>query len=558
MAKNNDTVTISQEERKKILLSDLYMDYKQSDISKDLSDEEIRKNVTDIYTKVNSEFSKHFTKHGDKARFGLNGFLDGMMTKMQRSMNISRKYDAKVINRIMEVPYQHREELLRISMYFYIRVQEYKGILEYKSNMLPYSYVLRPANIVDDSFDQEVYLKNLQFAKDYNIASKFGKVTKQLVRDDVYFAYEISDDSGRNYLWKELPNQYCTILGRDRFGTYKVGFDMNYFNAYPEDLDKFPNEFRAKYNDYIGKNKVTTKKGKGGSNVLVSTNPNEYEGRFYELDTERAIAFKFDESVDFVLPYYSGMFLDLVRLSELKDVEILSAISDNYKLVHQQVPMLKDTGQEDDFAISGEYLEDFHKNLKDNVPDGVGAVTSPMPITAVTLKSNVGSQEENIVSKHVGNLLAQSGTSTLLFNGGSSSALGLNKNIQVDENTLFKLLRQYELFMAKRLFLYNKRTHKMSLQFLDHTYYNTEELFNRYLKGGQFGLMPIFETASVMGVQQIDFVNNVEILNKLGIMDKMKPFVSSHTQETGDGEVGGKKVEKDLSEEGMRSRERDL
>ena len=546
----------TQEERKQILLSDLYLDYKNSEISKDLSEEDIRKNVTDIYTKVNSEFGKHFTKHGDKAKFNINGFLDGVMNKMQRSMSIARKYDAKTINRIMEVPSQYKEELLRISMYFYLRVQEYKGIIEYKSNMLPYSYVVRPYD-VDDKFDEKAYMRNLQFVKDYNVAEKFGKATKKLVRDDVYFAYELSDESGRNYLWKELPSDYCTILGRDRFGTYRVGFNMAYFDVYPEDVDKFPTEFKEKYADYQGKKK--NGKSKNILNNIRSINSNFDEYKFYELDNDKALAFKFDESVDFVLPYFSGMFLDLIRLSELKDVEILSAISDNYKLIHQQVPMLKETGQEDSFAISGEYLEEFHKNLRDNVPEGIGVATTPMPVTGITLKSNVGSQEENIVTKHVSNLLTQSGTSSLMFNGGSTSALGLNKNIQMDENTLFKLLRQYELFMTKRLFLYNKRTHKSHLQFLDHTYYNTEELFNRYLKAGQYGMMPIFEIASVVGTEQVDFINNVNLLDKLGIMEKMKPMVSSHTQDgSSENENGGKKTERELSDDGAKSRERDL
>lgn len=541
---------ITKEERKQLLLSDLYVDYKNSEISKGLSEEEIRKNVTEIYTKVNTEFGKNFSTDGKKARFNFNGFLDGVMNKMQRSMSQPRKYDAKTINKIMEVPYNFKEELLRLSMYFYIRVQEYKGIIEYKSNMLPYSYVVTPTN-VDDNFDETAYLQNLQFVKDYDIANKLGKATKILVRDDVYYAYEMSDDSGKNYLWKTLPNEYCTILGRDRFGTYRVGFDMRYFDNYPQDVTTFPQEFQTKYERY----KVN--KGKSKKNVI---NTGDLDLNFIvELDNTKAIAFKFDESVDFILPYFSGMFLDLVRLSELKDVEILSAISDNYKLIHQQVPMNKESGQEDDFAISGDYLEVFHKNLRDNVPEGIGVATTPMPVTGITLKSSVGSAEENIVTKHVGNLLTQSGTSSILFNGNSTSALGLTKNIQVDENTLFRLLRQYELFMNKRLFLKNKNTHKFTLKFLDHTYFNTEDLHARYLKNSQYGLMQVFEIAAVSGTQQIDFINNVKVVNKLGILDMMKPLSSSHVQDgSNSDEVGGKKTESGLTDDGMKSREREL
>lgn len=541
-------------ETSQVLLSDLYMDYVNSDISKGLTDEDIRKNVTEIYTKVNSNFTSAFSKHGDKARFNINMFLDGVMGKMQRSSNIPKKYDALTINKIMEVPYKFKDDLLRMSMYFYIRTQEFKNIIEYKSNMLTYSSVLYPSTIVDENFDVDLYKKNLQFIKDYQLKSKLGIASKILVRDDVFFGYEITDNSGKNFIWKKLPSEYCVILGRDRFETYRVGFDMKYFDRFPQDLDTFPAEFKELHAEY-SKRKTQVRAGKN-VNIVVDAELLSV----VELSSDRAFAFKFDESVDYVLPYFSGMFLDLIRLSDLKDIAIISDVADNYKLIHQEIPINKESGQEDDYLISGEFLKGFHDNLRSNIPEGVGALTSPMKVTAVTLKNNVGSAEETMVSKHVSTLLTQSGTSALLFNGSSTSAMGLNKNIQVDENMMFKLLRQYELFMRKRLVLLNKGSYKFDLKFLDHTHYNTEALFNNLLKAGQFGFNFEFEINAVMGRNQIDFINAGKVLDILKLKDEMLPLKSSHT-ETADAsgeEVGGKKTEDNLSEDGLKSRDRDL
>lgn len=543
-SKKTSGIEVQPKINKEVLLSDLYMDVKNSDMSKDMTEEQIRNYTLDAYTKVSRSFESSFDK---KKHFSINNYLDGAVGRTLRSMTLTKKYSSDTINKMLESPQYYKEELVRLGLYLYIRVQEYKGIVEYKSGMLTYSNVLRPHGLVDEEFDVDSYKKNLQFISDYNIASKFGKATKYLVREDVYFAYELSDGSGKNFIWKQLPSDYCVILGRDRFETYKVGFNFGYFDTYPNDLMTYPLEFQEKY--AVHKAKRTASK---------VSNLNTLQGvEYIELDVNKAVAFKFDESVDFVLPYYSGLYIDMTRLLELKDLDMVNAISDNYKLVHQLIPLFTDTKAEDDYALSGDDIEGYHSNVRANVPEGIGVATTPMKLEGITLKTNVGSQEENIVSKHISNLMSGSGTSKILFNGNSTSAVGLEKNIQVDENMLFKLLRQYELYMNKRLFLYNKQSYKYRLQFLDHTYFNTEILFERYLKMGQFGFNTEFETSAVCGINQIDFINNCEVVDLLGIKDKMKPFQSSHTAD-GSGEQGSPKATGKLTDEGARSRDRGL
>jgi hypothetical protein len=538
--------TVEAKDDKKVLLSDIYMDLINSDLSKNMTEEQIQKYTLDAYTKVNTSFEKAM-KHYSRGnhQFSLNDFLDGAMGRIVRSANITRKYDSAYINKILENPQGYKNDLMRIGMYLYIRVQEYKGILEYKSNMLPYTNILQVNDMSD--FDMEKYKRNLQFILDYNIASKFGQATKLLVRDDVYFAYELSDGGGKNFIWKQLPSEYCVILGRDRFETYRVGFDMRYFDMYPQDLESYPDEFKEKYKGYQ-KFKADNKNKKNvmdfGTTAIV------------ELDTNKAIAFKFDESVDFVLPYFSGLYVDMIRLLEIKDVEMVATISDNYKVVHQLIPLSTEGDAEDDFLLSADYILDAHDSLRANLPASVGGITTAMKLESISLKGNVASSEENIVSKHASNLFSSSGTSKILFSGNSTSSVGLDRNIQVDENMLFKLLRQYERYMNKRLFLYNKGTYKYRLQFLDNTYYNTPVLFDRYLKAGQFGFNTEFEVGAMCGISQLDMINRGSLMEALGIKKKMIPFVSSHTNTEPTDGSDNKKVE--VTDEGARSRDRGL
>jgi len=537
---------------KDVLLSDLYTDYKNSEISDGLTTEEVRNNVTEIYNKINSSFENSFSTTSKKAKFDIDSFMSGIYGNVTSNI-MARKYTAKTIDNYMNSAWNFKDELLRMSMYFYIKSQEFKGIIEYKSNMLTYANVLYPSNIVDDEFDIEEYYKNVKFIDNYNLASKLSVSSKILVREDIYFAYETTDSTGRNFLWKKLPSEYCKIIGRDRFETYRVAFNYTYFDRYPEDLDTFPIEFKSKYNSL----KIKRNDNKKNSKVDNQLNKKFYNSMLHELDNTKAIAFKFDESVDYVLPFYSGMFVDLIRLAELKDVEVVGAVSDNYKLLHQLVPMNDESGKKDDFMISGGFLKGFHNNLTATSPVGVGVVTSPMPVSPITLKQGVGSAEEGIVKKQMTNLLTQSGTSSLLFNGASTSASGLENNIQVDENMMFKLLRQYEKFMRKRLFLYNKNTYKYTLSFINHTFYNTDKLYNNLSKAGQAGMNTEFELNAILGRSQLSFINSGKLLDKLGLRDEMIPFKSSHV---GDGseepkEVGDKKIKGDLSDGGEKTKD---
>ena len=542
-----------------LLISDLYMDYKKLDVCKDMTEEQILEKVEKVYTKSLNSFysSSSKSEDGKKIRFSFNDFLDGMSSNMQRSMSVPRKYTAQQINTVLEAPYNYKDDLLRMAMYFYLKAQEYKSIIDYKTSMLTYSNTVYPSNMVDANFNEEEYFKNIKFVENYNIRTKFDLATKIAMREDVFFAYEVTDNSGRNYIWKKLPSQYCKIVGQDRFETYRVSFNMSYFDTYPEDLPLFPDEFRIKYN----KSKVD-KRSSENNNLNTLRNVKEATQNYVELDSKKAIAFKFDESVDYVMPYYSALFIDLIRLAELKDVEILSDVSDNYKLIHQRIPLMPDAKEEDDYSISGDAIEWGHNSLRAIAPKDVGVATTPMEVTSVSLKSNVNSAEESISSKQYTKVLTQSGTSSLLFNGSSTSALGLNKNIQVDENLMFRMLRQLEKFMNKRLYYYNKETYKYHINMLDHSRFNTEAYMADLLKAGSAGFNTQFEVNAVLGRKQSDFINSGKLMSKLGIMDDMYPFKSSHVGDGSDnpesGEVGGKLREDELTEDGAKSRDRDL
>jgi len=490
------------EDRKKI--SQIYEEYIESELSKGKTSFEIEEEVKNLYLEMNRNFENNIEEIDGKIRFDVGGFMGGALSQIfKKSYASSSKYDASTVGYFIEAPYRYKKQLITLSYFMYHKMQEFKTIVDYRATMPTYHYVLNPMKYEEGI--EEDFIKNLNFLENFNIAHKFNNITKKLFIQDVWFGYEVYDNS-YNFVFIELPVDYCNIIGKDRFETYKVSFDFTYFDKYPDLLESYPEEFKIKYKSY-----EQTKK-----------NPVK------ELDGSKTIAFKFDESVEYVLPYYTGMFIDLLRLNNLKDVQIIGAISDNYKLIVQKIPMDSKSSKAEKYLIGYDSAKAFHNNVKENVPKDVGVVTTPMDIDAVTLKPNVGSHEENIVKSHTANLFNSAGVSSLLFNGDTTSSVGLELNINVDENIIFRLLRQYELYFRKRLFYFNKRTYKFKFQFLDQTYFNSDKVVEKYLKAGQFGFNK-FYISSALGISQLDLINGSKLENALGLYDLLIPLKSSHT-----------------------------
>jgi len=493
-------------DEKRTSMSQIYQEYVESEFSKGKTSQEIEEEVKSLYVEMNKNFEKNIQDMGDNIRFDVGTFMNNALSQIfTRSYYNGSKYDPANIGYIIETPHKYKSQLINLSYFMYHKMQEFKTVLDYRATMPTYNYVVNPLKYVEGI--EEDFIKNLEFLEHYNISHKFNKITKKLFLQDVWFGYEIHDNS-YNFMYIELPIEYCNIIGIDRFETYRVAFNFTYFDNYPEQLQNYPEEFTVKYNSY--------KSSKGKSSPIK------------ELDSSKAIAFKFDEATEYVLPYYTGMFIDLLRLNNLKDVQIIGAISDNYKLLVQKIPMDTKTGKADKYLVNFDDAKEYHANVKSNVPKDVGVVTTPMEIEAVTLKNNVGSHDENIVKSHTANLLNSAGVSSLLFNGDTTSSVGLQYNIQVDENILFRLLRQYETFFRKRLFYFNKRTYKFTFNFLDQTHFNQDKVVERFLKAGQFGFNK-FYISSAMGISQLDLINGSKLERALGLHDLLEPLKSSHT-----------------------------
>lgn len=442
----------------------------------------------------------------------------------------SRKYDKDQIRRFMLNPRNYERQLREVGLYLKNTSSHFYRINKYLSTMLTFDWLLIPVGVEQDkmqkpSFRRE-YNKAIKFIESYNIKNEFGKIVETTVDEDLFFGVERK--MGNSIVIQRLPSNYCKIVGWNE-GGYAFAFDLNYFNNRKQDIDNYSKEIKDAYKTYE----------KNGGNS------------WYQLKNN-AVAFKLNSTLDYGLPILSGIFEDIIDLEDLKDLIKKREKIENFKLLVQKIPMKKDAKSEKDFLIGLDSVKIFHRNIKDNLPDGVSIVSSPMELEGVSFERSRSSPVNN-VSVAEEQVYNSSGVSSALFNSQKSGSIGLNRSLEVDQNMMFGFLRQIEKYLNYRLSKINNGI-TFKIMFPDLTHFNRKEKSEMYLKVGQYGF-PKLLLASSLGIQANDLTSLVDFENHfLELADNLIPLTSSHTS-SGEDVGRTKKDEKDLSDKGIEARD---
>lgn len=484
----------------------------------------IEEHADKMYKFEKKNYQKHIEEIDGKKYFNVSNFLNGVGDFQSGSYGSNKLLKDNVVQDLIQLPEENRDAIRDVSYKLYNYVQEYKKLINYY-DMLFYRPVVNPKKDVT----QEEFIKVLEYFEGYDYKLKLGEITKKLLLQDVYFGYELSYNGTTKKKLMEFPFDYCKIIGQDKNGVYLYKFDLNYFHTHMNALSKFPREIQNAYN----------RLNNGNRNV-----------KWYTPDTRKQFAFKLDTGVSYSLPFFTGIFVDMVRLHEIKEIQTDSSRNDNYKLIHMKIPIDEKNGEPDNYLID-EGIEVYHENAAANLPRLFGVITNPMDVEVLNLK-NANEQSSNIVDRHFGNLLSSSGVSRMLFNSNTVSSTGIKHSIKMDENMMYKLLRQYEAFFNRQISNNQSIKNIYSVNFINQTVHNEEEVFNRYMKlaehGGNYSYV-----AAASGITQLEAIYGRQAEKKIGMDDAWdSPLASSYQQSTKEGED---KDEGELTDDGIDARD---
>lgn len=430
------------------------------------------------------------------------------------------------------------KKLQETSDFLYKTNGQYKRLIDLFSTMMNYDMILTPYDVkegVDDTKTlRTTYLNASNWLERFSYKYEFQKITESLVKYGEYFGYLTESDG--NITFTVLPREYCKLGGFiDEVGV--VSFDFSFFNSDTEKkLATFPSEFTSIYKAI---SRSSDDKRRDGTS-----------GKWYTL-SEKSVVFTLDQNRRKSLPLFAGSFLDLIELEDYKALTKENAELENYALLHLKSPWKKDPRSIKDALISLPQLAKFHSNASRNTPKKVGTAADMLDWELFKFGSSDGSSNSGVrknVKDANDRIYDSAGVANALFNNASNTIEGIKKSIQADEAILFKMLRQYEMFLMRELKNIKNVNYNWKAKFLDTTVFNQSDKMTMYKDAASSGGSKFLFLAST-GLTPVEQVKQLEWENKLGILDMMQPLKISYTQTDNNEEKVEDNIEEDIEPE---------
>lgn len=413
-------------------------------------------------------------------------------------------YSKDNITEYLTNPYTYEKQLRKAVTYIYGASSHFRRLIQYFTGLSDFAYVVSPYRIDPKSVNVKSvnrnYRKVLNAMSAMNVRSQFPKILTVCLREDTFYGtLWVTND---NITIQQLPSDYCgisTIEGN----VLNVTFDFSYFDAHSQYLDYYPTEFQQKYKVYQSNRRA----------------------RWQELDSPTSFAIKCnDDILDYSIPPFAGILREVYDLEDYKQLKLTKTTLENYAML----VMTLGINEDGEWQMDLDKAKEFWRNLDSVLPEEIGSVLSPMPISKISFeKSNTG--DTDTISEAEQNMFTAAGVSSLLFNNDKASANALLLSIKADQAITFGIVKSIE-DMVNRFIQSQSYGKNFKVTFLDCSPFNRKELGDMYLKACQFGLpfISMYATSQGMSQSEVDCMSFLEN-EVLGLASMFKPLQSSST-----------------------------
>lgn len=406
-------------------------------------------------------------------------------------------------------PYTYEKQLRKAVVYIYGASPHFRRLIQYFVGLSDLSYIVEPYRIDPKKANIKTvnnnYRKVLNMLSSMSIKSQFPKILTVCLREDVFYgtAWITAD----NITIQQLPSDYCQISSIEG-NVPNITFDFSYFDAHSNLLDYYPNEFRTKYNVYK-RNRMS---------------------RWIELDSPTSFAIKCNTDIlDYAIPPFAGILREIYELEDYRQLKLTKTTLENYAMLAMTLP-LTESG---DWGIDLDKAKEFWRNLDAVLPEEVGSVLTPMPISKISFeRTHTG--DTDTISDAEQNLFTAAGVSSLLFNNEKASANALLLSIKADQAITYGIVKSIE-DAVNRLIQAQSYGKNFRVNFLDVSPFNRKEAGDAYLKAASYGLPTISAYAASQGIGQAE-LDGMSFLEGqvLGLQDLFRPIQSSSQMSSSD------------------------
>lgn len=439
----------------------------------------------------------------------------------------------------LQNPTRNESNLRNLSWYLYYRSQVYQRIVTYYSTLfcLEARSVIPDYDLVNPQGDDQMlssYNDTLNIMKNWNISNEFLKVYFTCFLQDVSYNVAYYDETGLYLL--PLPADYCKVFAQYSTGDFAFAMDMSYFKGTNEWLlEAWGEPFISMNNEY---QKTSTK---------WQTVPDEYAACFkyrsYDWET--------------VMPVFSGLFGELINLSDISDVQAVADQMDIYKLLWIELETITGSKIPDDWKVNPDIvIEYFNRIINEALPDYTSAAIVPGKLNVIDFSNIDKTSETNKVLTATKTLLNSSGGAQILNSADISGTTAFTAAVKADtEFAIGTLLPQTEGWFNR--ILGNVVNNPSQVHFYHTGRLTRNDLKDELLQNAQYSLPTKLAVMSLLGLNEIQTLslNHLEedILKLSGKFNS--PLQSSYTQSSND--VGRPTSnDSDLTDDGEASRDK--
>lgn len=481
-----------------------------------------------------AEMKEWYDKNASNTQNAFKQIRDVTKTARQTTLNSYSKDN--VISYLQNIS-SNENNLRNLSRYLFYRSQVYFRLVMYNATMFDLNArtvvpAYNPTKTNNPNKVLKSYYETLQWLERMNLQHEFLPVLVNNFIEDVFFGCCWIDETGIFIL--QLPPDYCKINGKYFTGDFSYSVDMSYYKKYEDLLDYLGEPLSSMYNAY------------GGNNA----------NKWQPMPDEYALCTKYRlESWETVCPPYSGLFIDLIGLLNLADVQAVADEQQIYKLITAEIPRLEGTNIPDDWAVDISTALDYYKRLEESLPDYVGSVVTPIPLDVLSF-SDDQTTDTTKIQKATKEVLNTSGGAQILNSSTISGAEAFRSATRADtELAISSLLGQISGWTNRMLSYLVSDPAKV--KFFEVSAYTKDAFKESLQKDLNYGFVSTLAINSLNGFSELDTL----ALNYLerDVLQLDKKFIPLQTSSTlsGNNEGGApEKSDTSISDEGSETKDK--
>lgn len=356
-----------------------------------------------------------------------------------RPANYNKEQIAKMVQspEESEQPLRAVEHALEYSAYplFHTRMV-YQNLLTYHSYVAP-SLTDRDDAKKDDFWREWKLLEKLR--KKLNPKDTCHMIAGQALQEGkVFYHPRVRVDKSHNRVehafLQQMPSDYVKIVGFNNVSKYTVAFDLMYFMTPGTDVRQFGNLFLPYMRDFyevvtpapqgLGKKLVYATIDMEKVNAIGDDRVEAYyqNGRWcywVTLPADSVFPFEIDDTNRNVLPVFVGMFIDLIQLAQMEQIQLELLQNPLVSLLHGEIPYWSDrqSGNDDQYKLSNAGMMLFeslwYQMLTANNTSGIGLYMAPLENMKLETLSEAPNAMD-IVSEGYTDVMAKAGLTALI------------------------------------------------------------------------------------------------------------------------------------------------